>query len=112
MHGARDQLLSGTALTVNQHRTLGRGHSANGLFEFFHRRAGTDDVVQRISGGRVAFESKVLAAERNFFQSLTDGDLDLIDQAWGFTNVVGCTTRFDGLYSGFVVIHRRNKDDR
>src|SRR6185437_13131195 len=81
MHGACDQLLPCATLAIDQHRALSRRDSANSLLELLHGGAGADDVVERVSGSGVPFESKVLAAESNFFQSFADCDFDLIDQA-------------------------------
>ena len=62
MHRPGDQLFSGSTLAVDQDRALGGSHGADGLLELFHRRAHADDVVQRIAGGGIALERKILPA--------------------------------------------------
>src|SRR6202040_2607521 len=59
--GACTQLFSGSAFAVDQHRPLCGSDGPNGLLELLHCRTGADYIVQRISGGSITFESKVLA---------------------------------------------------
>src|SRR5271168_5313523 len=66
MDGAGDELFAGPALAVDQDRAAGGGDSANGLLKFFERGADSDNVIQGVSGGGVAAQGEVLAAERNF----------------------------------------------
>ena len=113
MHGAGNQFFAGAALAVNQDRALGGGNGTDGLLQLLDRRTGAYDVVQRVARGGITLESKVLAAERDFFERL-GGWPSLISStiARRLANIVGRASGLDRLHRGFVIVHGGDQDDR
>ena len=63
VNGARNEFFTGAALAVNQNRAGGGGDGAYRLLQLLHGPAGADDVVERVAGGGIAAQRKVLLAE-------------------------------------------------
>ena len=63
VHGAGDEFFTGAAFAVDQNRAGGRSHGAHRLLELLHGAARADDVVERVAGGGVAAQRKILLAE-------------------------------------------------
>ena len=112
MDGAGYQFFTGAALAVNQDGAGGGSDGAQSLFQLLHGRARADDVVERVVGSGVAAQGKVLLAQRQFFENAIDGQFDFVDQAGTFANVIGRASGFHGFHRGFVVVDRRDQDDR
>ncbi len=111
MNCAGHKFFTGTAFTMDQNRA-GRGSdSADCLLEFVDRRAGANDIVERVTGRSVATQGKVLLAQHQLFQGAAESQLDFIDQAGVLANVVGGSACLYGLDGGLIVIHGRDEDD-
>ena len=111
MNGAGNKLFAGAALAMDQHRARSRRDRTHGLLQFLHRRAGSDDVVERVAGGGIAAQGKVLLAEDQFLKGAVHRQLDLIDQARILADVVGRASGLHRLHRGLVVIDSSDQDD-
>ena len=112
MDSARHQLFTRPTFAVNQDGAGGGCDGANGQLEFFHRRTGADDVVERIVRGSVTSQGKILFAQSEFFQHTADCEPDFVNQARALANVIGRSSRFYRFHGGFVVIDRSDQDYR
>ena len=63
MNRARDELLAGPGLTLNQHRGVGRRDGLHLLENALQRRALPDDLLEVILGADFVFEVELLAPQ-------------------------------------------------
>ena len=81
MHRPRHKFLPSAALAVYQDSALSRRDRTDRLFQLLHRCGAADDVLQRIAGGGITLQGKVLPAESHFFERPADRQLNLVHQS-------------------------------
>src|SRR5215213_8916170 len=74
----RDQLFTRPGLAGDEHRGGGRRHDVYHLIDGLHLRRTADDVLERVSLAQLPLQERVLLAQLLLFESLADGELQLL----------------------------------